>query len=132
MARSRLISNVSATDKYQMRCSLAGKHGPTFVQLDVHRAPPDLIPRRLLVDNALVLRAATCLLAREVDEGTRGRDDGTLVPDRILVEQGYRGIALDLDPVHVETGLREVLEVAADHWAHEQAVSDLATQNKIR
>ena len=86
----------------------------TLVHLDVHGPPPDIVLARLLVDDALVLRAAARLLAREVDERARGGNDRALVPDGVLVEQGYRRIALDADAVHVEARVREVFQVAAD------------------
>lgn len=42
----------------------------TLVHLDVHRAPPDLIFGRLLIDNTLVLGTAPCLLSGKIDQGT--------------------------------------------------------------
>ena len=48
-----------------------------------------------------------------VDESTGG-DDGALVFDGILVELGGGGVALQLDAVHVEVSLGEVVEVTTD------------------
>ena len=86
----------------------------TLVHHDVNAPPPDIVLARLLVHNPLVLRAAARLFAGEVDQRTASRDDGTLVADGILVEESRGGIALDGDPIHVEAGLREVLEVTAN------------------
>lgn len=87
----------------------------TLIHLDVNRAPPDIIFGRLFVHDTLVFGATTGLLAREVDEGTRRRDDSALVADGILVKLSNGCVTLELDAIHVEAGLREVLEVATDH-----------------
>lgn len=87
----------------------------TLVHLDVDGTPPDVVFGGLFVDNTLVLGRATGLLAREVNQGTGRGNDSTLVPDGILVELGHRGIAFDLDTIHVEASLGEVLEVTTDH-----------------
>ena len=86
----------------------------TFVHLDVDGAPPDLVLGRLLVDDTLVLGAATGLLSGKVDERSGGGDNSTFVPDGIFVQDCRGCVALDLDAVHVETGLGEVLQVTAD------------------
>ena len=46
----------------------------------------------------------------DIDERTGGGDDRALVADRILVEKSGRGVAPQLDLVHVEAGLREVVQ----------------------
>ena len=86
----------------------------TFVHLDVDGAPPDVVLGGLFVDDALVLWAATGLLAGKVDQSAAGGDDGALVPDRVLVQEGRGRVALDMDPVHVESSLGEVLDITAD------------------
>jgi hypothetical protein len=85
-----------------------------LIHLDVDGAPPDVVFGGFLVYYALVLGGTTSLLAREVDEGTRGRDDGTFVSDGIFVELSHRSIALNLNAIHVEAGLGEVFEIPAD------------------
>ena len=86
----------------------------TLVHLDVHTSPPDFVFAGLLEDDALILGRATCLLAREVDESTRGGNDGALIADGVLIEQGNRCVAFEGDFLHIETRLRKVLKVAAD------------------
>ena len=78
--------------------------------------PPDVVLRGLFVDDSLVLGRSTGLLAGEVDESTVGGDDGAFVHDGVLVQCGDGGVSLDVDLVHVETGLREVLDLLADDW----------------
>jgi hypothetical protein len=80
-----------------------------FVHLDIHRAPPNIILAGLLVNNSLVFGTTAGLLAREIDESTRGGDDGAFVADGIFVEKSNRGVAFDLDAIHFEPGLRKVL-----------------------
>jgi len=86
----------------------------TFVHLNVDRAPPDVILAGLFVDDTLVLGAPAGLLTGEVDESTGGGDDGALVFDGIFVELGGGGVALQLDAIHVEASLGEVVEVTTD------------------
>jgi len=93
-----------------------GRNDLTFIHLDVHGTPPDIVFAGLLVDDSFVLGTATSFLAREIDKGTRRGNDGTLVSDSIFVKQGWRCIALDLDAIHVEASLGEVLEFTTDHW----------------
>lgn len=88
----------------------------TLIHLDVDGAPPDLILRGILVDNTLVLRTATGLLAREVDQSAAARDNSTLISDGVLVELGDGGVSLDLDATHVEAGLGEVLQIATNNY----------------
>jgi len=89
----------------------------TFVHLDVHGTPPDIVFAGVLINNTLVLGATTGLLTREVDEGTGRGNDGTLVADGILVKKSWGSIAFDLDAIHIKAGMREVLEIAAnDCW----------------
>lgn len=90
----------------------------TFIYLDVDRPPPDIVLARLLKHNPLVFRATTRLLTGKVDESTRGGDDSPFVADGIFVELSWRSVALHVDLVHVEAGLREVFEVAADDCGH--------------
>jgi hypothetical protein len=80
-----------------------------LVHLDVDGAPPDVILGGVLEDDTLVLGRATGLLAREVDQSTVGRDDGTLVVDGILVKRSDGGVALR-GLVNVETGKGVVVE----------------------
>lgn len=87
-----------------------------LVHLNVDRAPPDVIFTRLFVDDALVLGAPAGLLTGEVDERTGGGDDGALVFDGIFVELGGGGVALELDAIHVEASLGEVVEVTTDEF----------------
>ena len=86
----------------------------TFVQLNIHRPPPYIVLARLLIHDTLVLRTAASLLPREIDERAGGGDDRALVADRILVEKSGRGVAPQLDLVHVEAGLREVVELVPE------------------
>lgn len=86
----------------------------TFVHLDVDGTPPDIVLGGILEHNTLVLGAAASLLTGEVDQSTGRGDNGTLVADGVLVEQSDGGVPLDLDAIHVEASLREVLEVLAD------------------
>lgn len=88
----------------------------TFVQLNVNRTPPDVVLGGLFVYDTLVLWAATGLLARKVDQRTIGRDDSPLIANGILVQLCDRGVALDLNAIHVEAGLGEVFEVTTDDY----------------
>ena len=65
-----------------------------LIEGNVDRAPPDVVLGSLLVDDTLVLRRTAGLLAREVDQSARRRDDGTLVDDGILVKGSDGGVAL--------------------------------------
>ena len=69
-----------------------------FVHLDVDWAPPDVVLAGFFEDDTLVLGTATRLLAGKVDERTGSGDDGTLVPDSILVQLADSGIALQVNP----------------------------------
>ncbi len=89
--------------------------GLTLIHLDIHRAPPDLILGRFLIDNALVFGAASGLLSGEIDQSSGRRYDSTLIADSILIKLSNRSVALQLDTIHVETGLGEVLQVTANH-----------------
>lgn len=115
MARSRLISKVSV--RLLEWAAIIALNTPelTLIHLDIDRPPPNLVSGRLLVDNTLVLGTTSSLFAGEVDECTGGRDNGTLIANGILVELRNRRIALQLDSVHVETGLGEVLQIPANH-----------------
>ena len=110
MARSRLISKVSVRAVRVARSSTGWKTH-TFVHLDIHRTPPDVVLGGFLVDNTFVLGTSASLLAGEVDKGARGRDDSAFVADGIFVEEGNRGVALQIDLVHIEAGLRVEIEV---------------------
>ena len=96
-----------------MECRRSKRRQLTLIELDVDGAPPDIVLGSLLVDDALVLGRAASLLAREVDKSAGGGDDGTFVANGILVEKGRRGVALDLDAIHIKASLREVLELLA-------------------
>ena len=87
----------------------------TFVHLDVYRAPPDVILGGFLVDDTLVLGAPASLFAREVDKGTRGRDDSTFVADGVFVEEGDWSVALQMDLIHIETSLGVEIELLSDN-----------------
>ena len=66
-------------------CTFAVDFKRVFVHFDVDWTPPDVILARFFEDDTLVLRTATGLLAGKVDECTGSGNDGTLVPDSILV-----------------------------------------------
>ncbi len=85
-----------------------------LVHLDVDGAPPDVVLGGLLVDDTLVLGRTTGLLTGVVDQGTGGRDDGTLLLDGVLVKLGNGSVTLEVDLVHVETGIGEELDVGAE------------------
>lgn len=87
----------------------------TFIHLDIDRAPPDMIFAGLFINDAFVLGTSASLLAGKVDQSSGRRDDGAFIPDGILVKQCRRCIVLDLNPVHIEASLREILEVTTDH-----------------
>jgi hypothetical protein len=116
MARSRLISKVSAVKKISWVRKGAGGGIRTLVHFDIDGTPPDVVLAGVFVHNTLVLWTATGLFPGKVDESTRGGDDGTLVPNGVFIEQGDGGVAFEMDFVHVKAGLRKVLEIAADHW----------------
>ena len=88
---------------------------PTFIQLDVHTPPPNLLLARIFVHDPLVLRATTSLLSREIDESARLGDDGTFIPNGIFIQLCRGGISPKMDLIHIKTGLREVLDVMANH-----------------
>jgi len=88
-----------------------------FVHLDVDGAPPDLVFAGFLVDDTLVFGGSARLFARKVDQGAGGGDDSALISNGVLIELSRWSIALELDLVHVETGLGEVFEIAADKIA---------------
>ena len=115
MARSRLISKVSVREVRVVQLSVK-REIHAFVHLDIHRAPPDVVLGGFLVDDTLILGTSAGLLAREVDEGTRGRDDGTFVADSIFVEERDWGVALQIDLIHVETGLRVEIELFSNNF----------------
>jgi hypothetical protein len=83
---------------------------------NVDATPPNVILATILVDDTLVLGAPSRLLSRKVDQGTGGREDGAFVHDGILVQGGDGSVTLDVDLVHVETGLGEVLDVLAEDY----------------
>ena len=89
----------------------------TFVHLDVHGSPPNIILAGLLKDNSLVFGATAGFLSRKIDECTRGGNDGAFVADGIFVEKSYRGVTFDLNAIHFEPGLRKVLEILAHNWS---------------
>lgn len=82
--------------------------------------PPNVVLGGLLVDDSLVFGGSTGLLAGEVDESTVGRDDGAFVQDGVFVQGSDGSVSLDVDLVHVETGLRKVLEVFAEDCSVEE------------
>ena len=92
-----------------------GREIHTFVHLDVHRTPPDVILGGFLVNDTLIFGTSASLLAREVDKGARGRDDSTFVADSIFVEERDWGIALQVDLVHIKTSLGVEIEVLPDN-----------------
>jgi len=59
--------------------ALTVDHEAVLAQFSVDRAPPDVIPRCLLVGNALVCRAAARLLPRISRQSTRGGNGGALL-----------------------------------------------------
>ena len=58
----------------------------------VDRTPPDLVVAARLVDDELVLRRATGVLAGPDDERAIGRDEALPVADRVLVQLGGRQV----------------------------------------
>jgi len=112
MARSRLISKVSA--RIMRRRQPIKAHIRTLVHLDVDGSPPDVVFGGFFIDNTLVLGAAAGLLSRKVDEGTRRGNDSAFVADCILIEQSDGCIALDLDAIHIEASLREVVQMTTN------------------
>jgi hypothetical protein len=88
----------------------------TFVHFNVDGTPPYVVLAGVFIDDTLVLWTSASLFARKVDECARGGDNCAFVADGVFVEEGDGGVALYLDAVHVEAGLGEVVEVAADDW----------------
>src|SRR5689334_6387776 len=79
------------------RIKLAVDEEALRIELDVDVAPPDVVADLGLVDDALVGRAAPGLLARQRDQRAGRRDRrALLVPERGLVEERRRGVAMDL------------------------------------
>ena len=113
MARSRLISKVSVGRRLVRRSGFEWIW-PTLVKLNVNRPPPDVILGGFLEDDTLVLWATSGLLTGEVDERSRRGDDGALVANSVFVEEGYGGVTLQMDSIHVESGLGVELEVLAN------------------
>ena len=71
------------------------------VARDVDRAPPDVVLRVGMLDDALVLRRAAGLRAGVSDERAVLRDARVfLEPDRVLVERTRRQVAVNL--AHIE------------------------------
>lgn len=97
-----------------MARSFARREIHTFIHLDIYRAPPNVILGGFLVDNALVFGTSASLLAREVDKSTRGRDDSTFVANGIFIEERDWSVALQIDLVHIEAGLRVEIKVLPD------------------
>jgi hypothetical protein len=89
----------------------------TLIHLDIHGAPPYIVLTGLLEDDSLVFRASAGLLAGKINECARRGNNGAFIADSIFVKLGYRRVALELNSVHVETCLREVLEVMADDYS---------------
>ena len=83
---------------------------------NVDAAPPDIVLATVFVDDTLVLGTPSGLLAGKVDERTGRRQDGTFVHNGVLVQGGDGSVALDVDLVHVETGLRKVLDVLTEDY----------------
>lgn len=101
--------------------------------------PPNVVLGGLLVDNSLVLGGSTGLLSGEVDKSTVGGDDGAFVQDGVFVQSGDGSVSLDVDLVHVETGLREVFDLLADNWRErdtsellQHSFADAATHTRYR
>ena len=109
---SRIVKLVS-------RLSAWAGGGLTLVHFDVDGSPPDIILGSFFVDDALVLWATSSLLAREINKSSRGGDDGAFVANGIFVEDRDRGVALQIDLIHVETGLGVELEVLANDYRGE-------------
>lgn len=112
MARSRLISKVSEMDLAHKARVRENAH--TFIHLDVDGTPPDVIFAGVFVNNTLVFGTTTSLLSGEVDQSTGRGYNGAFIPNSILVKKGNRSITLDLDAIHIESGLGEVLEILAN------------------
>lgn len=83
---------------------------------NVDATPPNVILATILVDDTLVLGAPSRLLSRKVNQGTSGREDGAFVHNGVLVQGRDRSVTFDVDLVHVETGLGEVLDVLAEDY----------------
>ena len=97
-----------------MNCTSSRIH--TLIHLDVDGAPPDVVLAGLLKDDTLIFGATASLFSGKVDEGSRRRDDGSFVADSIFVKLGGWGVAFEMNSVHLKAGLREILEILANHW----------------
>ena len=82
----------------------------TLVHFNVYGTPPDIVLASFFKDDTLILWTTASLLTRKVDQSPRRGNDGAFVADGVLVEQGGCSISLDLDAVHVESSMREVLQ----------------------
>jgi hypothetical protein len=120
MARSRLISKVCSLIENKAGSRQSSDLGYTrklwddpgySLDRDVDATPPDVIFAAILVDDTLIFRTPSGLLAGKVDQGTGGREDGAFVHNGVLVQGGDGSVTLDVNLVHVETSLREVLDV---------------------
>lgn len=89
--------------------SLAVDLESVLVELDVDWTPPDVLGTGLFVDDTLVLGRTTGLLAREVDEGTLGGDDGSFVQDGVFVERSDGSIALVVNHCYHRIAIRSDL-----------------------
>ncbi|SRR5258708_32007379 len=83
----------------------------TFIHFYVYRAPPNIIPGGLFIDDTLVLGTSTRFLPGEVDKRSGGGNDGPLIFDSIFIQLRHGRVALHLDVVHVESRLGEILQV---------------------
>mmetsp|Transcript_61828 Transcript_61828/g.191547 ORF Transcript_61828/g.191547 Transcript_61828/m.191547 type:complete len:276 (-) Transcript_61828:180-1007(-) len=107
--------------------ALAVRQEGLVLQLHVHLAPPDVVGRGLLEDDALVQRRPARLLAALDGDGPGG-DDGApgLVLQRLLVEDARRGVVVDL--LHVQAQRVHLLD---DVVAVEAHGADLHGQRRL-
>mmetsp|Transcript_29804 Transcript_29804/g.93932 ORF Transcript_29804/g.93932 Transcript_29804/m.93932 type:complete len:205 (-) Transcript_29804:151-765(-) len=105
-----LVPATETIDNVQLLLQVQKVHGALAVgqeglvpELHVHLAPPDVIRRGFLEDNALVQGRPARLLAA-LDGNGAGGDDGTsgFVLQRLLVEDARRRVVVDLLDVQAQ------------------------------
>lgn len=77
-----------------------------LAQLCIHRPPPDILARRRLIDNSLILGRPTRLLSRRCHQRSSTRDNRpVLVSQRILVQLCDRRVTVHEDVVVINPGI---------------------------
>mmetsp|Transcript_83650 Transcript_83650/g.269599 ORF Transcript_83650/g.269599 Transcript_83650/m.269599 type:complete len:474 (+) Transcript_83650:729-2150(+) len=92
------VHDVQALARVQVvdRPFSVGQEG-LVLELDIHLAPPHVIGRRLLENDALVQRRTAGLLATLHCQGARGNDGAAvLVAKSLLIQDARRGVVEDL------------------------------------